>query len=84
MNYKRLLFNWLAKKGILHLYKRNLLYYRSIPPPLYNKDNILLAITDSFSWMLAPESPEFWIKCHKDWVEFYENYKLKYHEPKNK
>lgn len=85
MNHKRLLFNWLAKKGILHLYKHHLLYYRLAPSlPFYNEDNILYAIVDSFPWVTAPEPAGFWTKCHEDWVAFYENYKLKYYEPKNK
>lgn len=85
MNYKRLLFNWLAKKGILDLYKHNLLYYRNVPyPPSYDEDHILSAIISSFLWLATPEPSSFWSECHRDWVEFYENYKLKYHEPKNK
>lgn len=85
MNYKRLLFNWLAKRGILHLFKHHLLYYRhESSPPSYNEDNILSAILGGFLWIGTPEPAEFWIKCHKDWVAFYENYKLKHNEPKNK
>lgn len=85
MNYKRLLFNWLAKKGILHLYKHHLLYYRNVSyPPSYDEDNILFAIVSSFLWVATPEPSDFWAKCNKDWVEFYENYKLKHYEPKNK
>lgn len=85
MNYKRLLFNWLAKRGILHLYKHNLLYYRNAPsPPSYDEDNILSAILSGFAWFATPESVDFWRKCHRDWVEFYKNYKLKHNESKNK
>ena len=85
MNYKRLLFNWLAKKGILYLYKHHLLYYRNAPsPPSYNEADISSAIVSGFLWLATPEPSGFWSKCHRDWVEFYENYKLKYHEPKNK
>jgi hypothetical protein len=85
MNYKRLLFNWLAKREILHLYKHHLLHYRNAPyPPSYDEDNILSVILGSFLWLATPEPAGFWSKCHKDWVEFYENYKLKHHEPKNK
>lgn len=83
MNYKRLLFNWLAKRGILHLYKHNLLYYRGNPsPPSYNEYDILYAIIRGFLWVATPEPTDFWGKCHKDWVEFYENYKLKHNESK--
>lgn len=85
MNYKRLLFNWLAKKGILHLYKHHLLYYRNAPsPPSYNEDNISSAIVSSFLWVATPEPSNFWSKYHGEWVTFYENYKLKHNEPKNK
>lgn len=84
MNHKRLLFNWLTKKGILHLYKHNLLYYRYTSSPFYNEDNILFAIVDGFHWVATPEPAGFWGKCHRDWVAFYQNYKLKYHEPRNK
>lgn len=85
MNYKRLLFNWLARREILHLYKHNLLYYRNAPsPPSYNEDNISSAIISGFLWLATPESSSFWSNCHYDWVEFYEKYKLKYYESKNK
>lgn len=84
MNHKRLLFNWLAKKEILHLFKHHLLYYRYASIPFYNEDNILFAIVDGFHWGPTPEPSGFWLKCHEDWVEFYENYKLKHYEPKNK
>ena len=85
MNYKRLLFNWLSKKGVLNLYKHHLLYYRNNPSPLsYNEDNISFAIISGFLWAATPEPSGFWVKYHRDWVTFYENYKLKYHEPKNK
>lgn len=81
MNYKRLLFNWLAKRGILHLYKHHLLHYRlALSPPFYNEDTILFAIADSFPWVTTPESSNFWSKCHEEWVTFYENYKLKHNE----
>jgi hypothetical protein len=86
MNYKRLLFNWLAKKGILHLYKHNLLYYRNNTPspPSYNEANISSAIVSGFLWLATPEPSGFWGKCHSEWVTFYENYKLKHYESKNK
>ena len=73
MNYKRLFFDFLRKRGTLELYKRNFKEYRNLHTfnDVFPRNNLNLDfIMNAFSWYRTPEGHCYWKSLHNEWAAF--------------
>jgi hypothetical protein len=78
MNYKRLFFDFLRKKGALEAYKRNFKEYRGSTS--FNdvfSQNCLYGdcIIGAFSWIRTPEGHWYWRRLQDEWYTICHKYK---------
>lgn len=78
MNYKRLFFDFLQKRGVLKAYKRNFKEYRGrrsfnqvFSQRYLHKDYIC----NAFSWRRTPEGHQYWRVLQDEWYSVFHKYK---------
>ena len=76
MNYKRLFFDFLRKKGALKAYKKNFKNYRGKRSfdDVFSPDRLHCNyIVGAFSWISTPEGIWYWRTLQDEWYSIFHN-----------